>query len=255
VSGWGLDHALPAWGAYFKNTYLPKLCEGLTLVDCLDTYNTTSPYWTDTKVDNAARSWFWIVCNEVGYFQEGAPRRRPSLVTRLVRVPYDLRQCQQMFPAAFPTPPEVRVKHTNKVYKGWNVRAKRLFFANGKRRCTTILLSQILISITAGDPWRDATMSAEWHFVPSSPWQPIGLSDGFHCSDLGTSSGLIDPTIAFVQDAALASMKHWLSTWRPSGQPHYRNETGSSEGGVIQHIFHQDDTKPINAFFKSSGVF
>jgi hypothetical protein len=23
ATGWGLDHALPAWGAYFKNTYLP----------------------------------------------------------------------------------------------------------------------------------------------------------------------------------------------------------------------------------------
>ena len=46
--------------------------------------------------------------------------------------------------------------------------------------------------------------------------QPVALSDGFHCSDLGTSAGKIDPTTAAVQAKALASMKSWLATWKPS---------------------------------------
>lgn len=28
---------------------------------CLGTYDVTLPYWTDTSVNNAWRSWFWIV--------------------------------------------------------------------------------------------------------------------------------------------------------------------------------------------------
>lgn len=32
-----------------------------TTRDCLGTYNATQPYWTDTSVNNAWRSWFWIV--------------------------------------------------------------------------------------------------------------------------------------------------------------------------------------------------
>jgi hypothetical protein len=29
--------------------------------DCLGTYDPTQSVWTDTSVDNAWRSWFWIV--------------------------------------------------------------------------------------------------------------------------------------------------------------------------------------------------
>jgi len=43
--------------------------------------------------------------------------------------------------------------------------------------------------------------------------QPIYLSDGFHCSDLQTANGVVDPTVANVQSAALAYMKMWLVDW------------------------------------------
>lgn len=39
-----------------------------------------------------------------------------------------------MFPEAFPEPPRTAIKETNKVYKGWNVKLDRLFFANGRRQ-------------------------------------------------------------------------------------------------------------------------
>jgi hypothetical protein len=97
ATGWGLDHALAAWSSYFKNTYLGRsklygsassycnlilvvVCSGQTaelvifwstapylidLIDliraCLGTYNTSQSYWTDTHIDNAGRSWNWIV--------------------------------------------------------------------------------------------------------------------------------------------------------------------------------------------------
>lgn len=44
------------------------------------------------------------------------------------------RQCQLMFPEAFPELPHVNIEQTNALYKGWNVELKRLFFANGQRK-------------------------------------------------------------------------------------------------------------------------
>ncbi|TFY55376.1 hypothetical protein EVG20_g9337 [Dentipellis fragilis] len=78
----------------------------------------------------------------------------------------------------------------------------------------------ILTSISGdrdtGDPWRDATVSADNHTVASTPSQPIFVGDGFHCSDLKTSAAQVDPTIAKVQTAALGYMKTWLAEWRPA---------------------------------------
>ncbi|KAF9464843.1 peptidase S28 [Collybia nuda] len=236
ASGWGLEHALPTWAAYFKNTYLKQLCGSTGTEECLGTYDVTLPYWTDTSINNSWRSWFWIVCNEVGYLQEGAPQGRPSLVTRLVQPDYDLRQCQQMFPAAFPTSPVVQIDRTNRVYEGWNVRLNHLFFANGIR-----------------DPWKDATVSAEGLNVGSTPQQPIALGDGFHCSDLGASSGAADATVRAVQTQALASMKTWLTTWKPAEIGHSTRSPRSERGTFPQGNPHIT-VKPINAFMKDSGV-
>ncbi|TFY82703.1 hypothetical protein EWM64_g1305 [Hericium alpestre] len=197
ASGWGLDHALTAWGSYFKNTYLSILCGEQDAESCLGTYNATQSQWTDTSVDNANRSWYWIVCNEVGWFQDGAPKRTPSLVSRLAQPNGDERQCVMMFPEAFSSAPVPNVGKTNKAYGGWNAQAKRLFFANGQR-----------------DPWRDATVSADQHWVPSTLNQPIFESDGFHCSDLRMAAGVVDTTVNKVQQAALEHMRLWLVEWK-----------------------------------------
>ncbi|PPQ68264.1 hypothetical protein CVT26_006180 [Gymnopilus dilepis] len=234
ASGWGLDHALQAWGNFWKSGYLTQVCGKQDAETCLGTYNASQSFWTDTSVDNANRSWMWIVCNEVGYLQEGAPVTSPTLVTRLVQPPYDLRQCQQMFSAAFPTPPVPNTARTNAVYKGWNVRIDNLFFANGQR-----------------DPWRYATVSSADVNVPSTKEQPIHVGDGFHCSDLSTASAAIDPTIQSVQQAALSSMKTWLKAWKPKGSGGHtsfpRSLPQPFQSGPSSPI------KPINAWFRNFG--
>ncbi|KAG5729327.1 putative serine protease K12H4.7 [Termitomyces sp. T112] len=206
---------------------------------CLGTYDPNQPYWTDISVDNALRSWSWIVCNEVGYFQEGAPKGHPSLVTRLVQPSYDLRQCQLMFPEAFPEPPKTAINKTNEVYKGWDVKLDRLFFANGRR-----------------DPWKDATISAArlQHIVQTTPNQPIYLSDGFHCSDLKTLDGQANSTIYDVQVAALKYFKTWLAQWKPSNTPHTPSnvKVGPAVAEKVATVYN-GVYKPINAFFKSVG--
>ncbi|KAJ3511571.1 hypothetical protein NLJ89_g4020 [Agrocybe chaxingu] len=230
ASGWGVNHALAAWGAYWRNGYIKTLCKEDDVPTCLGTYNATLEFWTDTSIDNNSRSWFWIVCNEVGYLQEAAPRGKPTLVSRLIQPPYDF----MMFPAAFKTPPIPNVWRTNIKYHGWDVRTKNLFFANGIR-----------------DPWKDATISAEGLNITSTIQQPIGLADGFHCSDLGVS-GAVDPTIAAVQQQALASMKAWLKTWKPLGQGG-PIKTPRAVAQTFKNTFPPISVKPVNAWFKRVG--
>ncbi|CAK5262516.1 unnamed protein product [Mycena citricolor] len=165
--GWGVDHALAAWGQFWTQTYFPAICGGSSAVDCLGTYDANATYYTTTAIDNSGRSWFWIVCNEVGFFQEASPLGKPSLVSRLIQPGYDLRQCQLMFPEAFPSPPNIPTAQTNRVYAGWNVSVPHLFLANGER-----------------DPWRYATLSAPGVTTKSTPEQPIVVGQGFHCGDL-----------------------------------------------------------------------
>ena len=74
----------------------------------------------------------------MGFYQEGAPKGTPTLVTRLVQPAYDERQCTYMFadeykdlkPGQVPVPD---VAATNKAYDGWFVTTQHLFFANGHR--------------------------------------------------------------------------------------------------------------------------
>ncbi|KAJ6475650.1 serine carboxypeptidase S28-domain-containing protein [Mycena vulgaris] len=199
AAGWGLDHALGAWSSYWSTTYLSLLCGGSDAEDCLGSYNTSQSFWTDTSIDNSGRSWFWIVCNEVGFLQESAPLGHPSLVTRLVQPSYDLRQCQQMFPAAFPKPPTVQTARTNRLYAGWNVTISNLFFANGQR-----------------DPWRYSTLSAPGVTTQSTVAQPIAVGEGYHCADLLTREGLANPSVSAVQSQGLASIQTWVAAWKPA---------------------------------------
>lgn len=85
---------------------------------------------------------------------------------------------------------------TNKLYGGWDATVERLIYANGIR-----------------DPWRDATVSSDFHRRQSTPLQPILVSDGFHASDLGTKEN-IDPTVAKVQKTANAYITKWLTEKR-----------------------------------------
>ncbi|KAJ7771109.1 peptidase S28 [Mycena maculata] len=198
AAGWGLDHALEAWSSFWRTTYFALVCGDDDAEDCLGTYNTSQSFWTDTSVDNAGRSWFWIVCNQVGFLQDAAPLGSPTLVSRLIQPAYELRQCQQMFPAAFPTTPDVRTAQVNSLYDGWNVSISKLFFGNGER-----------------DPWRYATVSAPGVLLKSTTSQPIGVGEGFHCADLLTAEGVANPTVLAVQKHGLASIKSWVAAWKP----------------------------------------
>ncbi|KAJ7603739.1 serine carboxypeptidase S28-domain-containing protein [Roridomyces roridus] len=194
ASGWGVDHALSAWSLFWTEKYLASICGDETAEDCLGTYNTSQSQWTNTTIDNANRS---CTCTEVGFLQESAPPADSTLVSRLIQPGYDLRQCQQMFPEAFPQPPNVQTARTNKLYDGWNVTVSNLFFANGER-----------------DPWRYSTVSAPGVILQSTPSQPIAVGEGYHCADLLTAEGTANPSVLAVQQLGLASMKSWIAAWK-----------------------------------------
>ncbi|KAA1473365.1 hypothetical protein DENSPDRAFT_839826 [Dentipellis sp. KUC8613] len=195
AGGWGVDHAVSAWGSYFKNTYMHTLCGDYDAAACMNTYGT--PY-IDTSVNQWGRSWQWIFCNEMGFLMDSAPMGTPTLVSRLIQPQNtEERYCARQFPEAFSSPPVPNVQKTNAAYHGWDVKSDRLFFANGKR-----------------DPWRDVTVSSDFHTVTSTPRQPIAMGNGFHTSDLLTDSGYADPSIASVQKQGLAYMHTWLGEWK-----------------------------------------
>ncbi|OBZ65442.1 putative serine protease K12H4.7 [Grifola frondosa] len=200
ASGWGLTHALQAWGSYWTNTYIPSICGGLDAEDCLGTYDSTNPSWTNTAIPNAERSWEWLVCNQFGFFYDGPPAGQPAIVSRLVQPAYDERHCAYMFPGAFnsstPTP---NATGTIAAYGGWNISVDRLMFANGQR-----------------DPWLEATVGAAGTLAAKTTGlTPHALSDGFHCSDLLTRSN-VDPSIKNVQANATMFMVQWIASWVPS---------------------------------------
>ncbi|OJA11103.1 hypothetical protein AZE42_08867 [Rhizopogon vesiculosus] len=197
--GWGLENAIYAWGNFWNTTFYNYTCGDQDVETCLGTYDTTQSYWTNTTVNNPGRSWAWMVCNQIGFYQDGPPYGQPAIVSRILKPAYGERLCVNYFPEAFSSPPEPITSETNMMYAGWNVDVDRLFFATGLR-----------------DPWREATMSAEGLYKLSTPSMPIHEGDGFHCSDLITLNGIDDPTIAAVQEAALAYMAEWLVEWEAS---------------------------------------
>ncbi|KAI0058076.1 peptidase S28 [Artomyces pyxidatus] len=203
AAGWGAEHAIAAWGNYWRTTAYANYCGTDNAEDCLGTYDANSDYYTSTTLDNSNRSWLWIVCNYMGFFQDSAPVGQPTIVSRLTVPSGDERQCQDMFAAAFSTPPVPEADETNTAYDGWNLQVDRLFFANGKR-----------------DPWRFATVSSDLVSIASTSTQPIAEGDGFHCSDMIADYGQMDPTILSVQKAGLANMKTWLASWKPSSDVH-----------------------------------
>jgi hypothetical protein len=58
------------------------------------------------------------------------------------------------------------------------------------------------------------TVNSDFHNRQSTDLQPIAVSDGFHCSDLLTRLGAVDPTVLSVQKLAVAYMTKWIKEWQ-----------------------------------------
>lgn len=109
----------------------------------------------DYTVGNAIdRQWNWMLCNEpFGYWQEyvfhhsyciasanrfgsGAPKNRPTIISRLIDSQYWQRQCALFFPTegkyTYASANGATVERVNKYTKGWDLEnTTRLIWTNG----------------------------------------------------------------------------------------------------------------------------
>jgi hypothetical protein len=215
AEGVGLEKALTGYGEWMKTKFIPNFCASYGYpewsdpdsVGCLDTYNASSPYYSDWSLSNQFdRQWVWLTCNEpFGYWQDAAPLGRPSLVSRFVTQEYWTRQCDLFFPemdgvvnglAAGKTYEDV-----NQYTGGWFIdNSTRLTYANG-----------------GFDPWREASVSSEFRpggALVSTAQVPVNVvPGGFHTSDLVTRNGLVNPGCQKVIDAGVKNIVNWVAQW------------------------------------------
>ncbi|TRM65202.1 peptidase S28 [Schizophyllum amplum] len=193
--GWGVDYALPAWGAYFSGVSLAKICGDVDLrAECV---KGTAEEPADHPVDDAGRAWTWQTCTQFGWGQIGAPEGEPTIVSRLTTVETDVVDyCAYYFPENFPDYGLPRTNETNARYGGWTMQGERMIFGNGNN-----------------DTWREASMSAQQTDIPvSTVSQPIFLGNGFHCSEV-IARASVDPTVAQIQQQILEIVGGWLGDW------------------------------------------
>lgn len=175
----------------------------------MDTYNASNIFFTDRSVDNVANlQWNWMLCNEpFGYWQDGAPRREMSIVSRLVTADYWQRQCNMFFPTVngftygSNLSPDNNEHKVNKATEGWRLDdTTRLIWTNGQF-----------------DPWKTAGMSSEYR--PDGPFpgtvdQPLQIiPGGFHCSDLRLSNAKANAGVQQVVDNEVAQIVKWVSEY------------------------------------------
>ncbi|KAF3923204.1 hypothetical protein ABW20_dc0109930 [Dactylellina cionopaga] len=220
--GVGLQKALEGYAAWMKHTLIPDYCKDLGYsewthtndVGCFDSYNASSPLFTDTSLSNKIdRQWVWMTCNEpFGYWQDAPPAGQPSIVSRFVTEEYWTRQC----PLYFPPDGEYGVGLGNGTFQqlndwtgGWFLNdTQRLLYVNGQY-----------------DPWRDAGVSSKYR--PGGPLEsteeiPVFVvPGGFHCSDLVPANGAVNPGVQATIDAAVQQIVKWVGEYKWSGGGSY----------------------------------
>jgi len=209
--GVGLEKALANYALWVNATLLPGYCAsfgywtGEWNVDCFNSFNASSPLFTDITVGNAIdRQWNWFLCNEpFAYWQDGAPENVPTIVSRLVTPAYWQRQCGLFFPKegnfTFGSNAGKTVNTVNAFTGGWDIaNTERLTWTNGEF-----------------DPWRTASVSSE--FRPGGPKvstaaAPIHvIPDGVHCFDLLAENGQVNAGVQAVINAETAQIKAWVA--------------------------------------------
>jgi len=233
AGGVGLTKALDGYAQWWKDIFFPGYCEGYGYfegtynTECLNTYNASNPLFTDSSLANTNnRQWNWMLCNEpFGYWQDGAPSNRPTIVSRLVTAEYWIRQC----PLFFPTGPQGQTygiakgkteAQVNAYTGGWDIKnTTRLLYVNG-----------------GYDPWRESGVSSDLR--PGGPLASTAkvpvyiVPGGFHTSDLITANGKANAGCQKVIDEEVAQLTTWVGefyTQKKGGGGPYGG--GGSYGG------------------------
>jgi hypothetical protein len=106
----------------------------------------------------------------------------------------------------------------NRLYQGWNTNQERLFFVNANSMSLFVMNPPFSLKSSIEDPWREASVSSDFHYKRSTPQQPIKVSEsGIHCSDLITRFN-IAPDIKAIQDEAVTTFTQWIKEFVPGHQ-------------------------------------
>lgn len=214
AEGVGLEKALNGYAKWVSEYLLPGYCAGygyedwteLDNIACFDSYNATSPIYTDVAVDNEIdRQWEWMLCNEpFAFWQDGASDGSPTIVSTLVSAEYWQRQCGLYFTpeGSYGSAQGKNVTTTNTYTKGWDIAGTttRLIFTNGQY-----------------DPWLDATVSSQ--FKPGGPYNGtddapvLMIPDGIHCSDMIAENGLVNAGVQEVIDSETEVIAGWVEEY------------------------------------------
>jgi hypothetical protein len=179
----------------------------------MNTYDPENLMFSSTNITDPAviaidRQWNWMLCNEpFDYWQDGAPRGTPTIVSRLVNAAYWQRQCALFFPTVngytygSAISPDNNVHQANKHTGGWRLEdTTRLIWTNGQF-----------------DPWRDSGVSSDFRPggpLPSTPQHPLQIiPGGFHCSDLRLKNGVFNAGVQQVIDNEVAQIVAWVAEY------------------------------------------
>ncbi len=69
--------------------------------------------------------------------------------------------------------------------------------------------------VLSDDPWIDATVSSRSIDFQSTSLTPVFLGKGSHTADIGNENAEVEPTIAYIQEQAIAYIQSWLADWTP----------------------------------------
>ncbi|TLD10195.1 hypothetical protein PgNI_05425 [Pyricularia grisea] len=211
--GVGFVKAIEGYAKWFTEFLLPGQCEsygypewqGEYNTGCFQNQNASNPQYSDLSYNNTVnRQWNWMLCNEpFGWWQNGAPAGRPSIVSRFVNNKYWTDQCELWFPGgAYGFAQGKTETELNAWTGGWSeLDIPRLMYANGQY-----------------DPWREVTVSSSVR--PGGPMQSSAdanngtqvrvLAGGTHCSDLYGPNWEANEGAKKIADDQTAQMAEWV---------------------------------------------
>lgn len=194
---------LGGYATYVKATLIPQ-CESGRIAStdegCFG-WSQNASHWAD-ETNSADRSYLYTTCSEMGAFIT-APHHGPSLISRVLKVPYTQQWCNWAFPPGeYNTlPPTPQLEETNK-YGGYNIHAPKLALIDGE-----------------ADVWVDLCFHS--HFahttrISSDKYPSYLIAGGGHHWD---STGILNVTAEpdYIREAHLweiRTVRRWIKEWQ-----------------------------------------
>jgi hypothetical protein len=131
-----------------------------------------------------SRSWTWMTCNEVGWFQTASGLLRPTLLD----ISYFKSVCTTLFDGITGLADE---KEVNNRYGSISPRQTRVYFTNGKVDPWS----------TLGVHYPDESIERRAVFIPGES----------HCADLGVYNSSLRTNLTIAQESIMDQMSSWLN--------------------------------------------